>query len=197
MLTSALPVSANIETKHSVCSSRNDSKYRSVWQIHAFFTCPKLTYNSPSLNFLRSVGPGRCLIIYSLCFFPLFRIFFVCARAGGAKKKSIGRQPYFLILGALDPPPPKYPPPSAPTQTKRVPVCSFWNSASICIFINTWNCNAAELWDKNWDTDAHAHVTYQAPMTGLHSRLHSPTLLLFLQDSTDYLMLAQSCKFGV
>jgi len=36
-------------------------------------------------------------------------------------------------------------------------------------------------------------VTYQAPITGLHS----PTLLLFLQDSTDYLMLAQSCKFGV
>jgi len=36
-------------------------------------------------------------------------------------------------------------------------------------------------------------VTYQAPITGLHS----PTLLLFLQNSTDYLMLAQSCKFGV
>jgi len=36
-------------------------------------------------------------------------------------------------------------------------------------------------------------VTYQAPITGLHS----PTLLPFLQNSTDYLMLAQSCKFGV
>ena len=43
------------------------------------------------------------------------------------------------------------------------------------------------------DTDAHAHMTNQAPITGLHS----PTLLPFLQNSTDYLMLAQSCKFGV
>jgi len=34
-------------------------------------------------------------------------------------------------------------------------------------------------------------VTYQAPITGLHS----PTI--FLLNSTDYLMLAQSCKFGV
>ena len=34
---------------------------------------------------------------------------------------------------------------------------------------------------------------HQAPITGLHS----PTLLLFLQNSTDYLMLAQSCKYGV
>ena len=41
--------------------------------------------------------------------------------------------------------------------------------------------------------NADAHVTYQAPITGLHS----PTLLLILQDSTDYLMMAQSCKFGV
>ena len=37
--------------------------------------------------------------------------------------------------------------------------------------------------------DAHAHVTYQAPITDLHS----PTLL---RNFTDYLMLAQSCKFG-
>ena len=92
------------------------------------------------------------------------------------------------------PPTPQPPlPVPAPTRQKRVPFYSFWNSASICILINTWNYSAAELWDKNWDTDAHAHVTYQAPIIGLHSF----TLLLFLQDSTDYLMLAQSCKFGV
>ena len=36
-------------------------------------------------------------------------------------------------------------------------------------------------------------MTYQAPITGLHS----PTILPFLQNSTDYFMLAQSCKFGV
>ena len=42
--------------------------------------------------------------------------------------------------------------------------------------------------------DAHAHMTYQAPTTDLHN---NPTLLLFLRNSTDYLMLAQSWKFGV
>ena len=57
----------------------------------------------------------------------------------------------------------------------------------------TWNWSVVELWGENWDTDAHAHVTYQAPITGLHN----PTLLPFLQNSTDYLKLAQSCKFGV
>ena len=44
---------------------------------------------------------------------------------------------------------------------------------------------------NNWDMDAHAHMTYQAPTLNLHS----PTLLWFLQNSTDYLMLAQSWKF--
>ena len=89
-------------------------------------------------------------------------------------------------------PPPK-PPFQCPTRTKKVPICSFLKQASICILIKTWNWSVAELWGKNWDTDAHAHVTYQAPITGLHS----PTLLPFLQNLTDYLMLAQSCKFGV
>ena len=42
-------------------------------------------------------------------------------------------------------------------------------------------------------TSMQSHVTYQAPITGLHS----PTLLPFLQISTDYLILARSCKFGV
>ena len=90
-------------------------------------------------------------------------------------------------------PPPLPPPSDAPTRTKRVPIYSFFKQASICIHIKTWNWSVAELCGKNWDTDAHAYVTYQAPITGLHS----PTLLPFLQNSTDYLMLAQSCKFGV
>jgi len=48
----------------------------------------------------------------------------------------------FLFLEYLgwttlrDHPPPR-PPSSAPTQTKRVPFCSFWNFASICILNNT------------------------------------------------------------
>jgi len=61
------------------------------------------------------------------------------------------------------------PPFHAPNQTKRVPICSLLNSASICILIKTWNWIVAELWGKNWGTDAHAHMTYQAPTPGLHS----------------------------
>ena len=103
------------------------------------------------------------------------------------------RQAQFLGWTPLTHHPPPPPPSVAPTQTKRVPICSFIKQASICILIKTWNWSVAELWGKNWDTDAHAHMTYQAPITGLHS----PTLLPFLQNSTEYLMLAQSCKFGV
>ena len=100
-----------------------------------------------------------------------------------------------ILFGVDTPegPPPPNPPSSAPTKTKRVPIRSFLKQASICILIKTWNWSVAELWGRNWGTDAHAHVTYQAPITGVHS----PTLLPFLQKSTDYLMLAQSWKFGV
>ena len=101
---------------------------------------------------------------------------------------------YTFWGGPPSPPPPSLNPPSgAPTWTKRVPICSLFKQTFTCILINTWNWSVAELWGKNRDTDAHAHVIYQSPITGLHS----PTLLSFLQDSTDYLMLAQSCKFGV
>jgi hypothetical protein len=88
---------------------------------------------------------------------------------------------------------PKTPLPVPPPNQKGYHSASFFNSASICILIKTWNYNAAELWGKNWDTDAHAHVTYQAPITGLHS----PILLPILQNYTDYLVLAQSCKLRV
>ena len=44
-------------------------------------------------------------------------------------------------------------------------------------------------------------LRYGRPCTrdlpGTHNWLAQSTLLLFLQNSTDYLMLAQSCKFGV
>jgi hypothetical protein len=86
---------------------------------------------------------------------------------------------------------PPNPPSSAPTQAKRVPICSFSNSASICILIKIWSWNVAELRGKNWDTDVHAHKTYQAP------QLACTVPNCFHQNSTDYLMLAQSCKFGV
>jgi len=69
-------------------------------------------------------------------------------------------------LDPPDPPPPPTPPTGAPTQTKRVPICSFSNSEPFCILTKTCNWSVAELWGKNWDIDAHAHVTYQAPITG-------------------------------
>ena len=90
----------------------------------------------------------------------------------------IGRHVYFWEWTPLrDPPPPK-PPFQCPHQTKKtVPICSFVNSASICTLIETWYWIFGELWGKNWDTDAHAHMTYQPPTTGLHSS----TLLSFFQ----------------
>ena len=104
-----------------------------------------------------------------------------------------GRHVYFWgghPEGNIHPP---NPPSRAPTQTERVPICSFLNSAPICILIKTWNWIVAELWGKNGGADARAHMTYQAPTTDLHS----PTSLPFLQNFIDYLMLAQSWKFEV
>jgi len=43
---------------------------------------------------------------------------------------------HVLFLGWTPPPPPKNPS-GAPTQAKRVPICSFLNSASICMLIKT------------------------------------------------------------
>jgi len=82
-----------------------------------------------------------------------------------------GRHVYFLGGHPWETthPHPQNPPSSVPTTQKGAPVCSFMNSASICIRIKTWNISDAELSSNNWDTDAHAHMTYQAPTTGLHS----------------------------
>ena len=115
----------------------------------------------------------------------------MCVYTGGCI--FLGWHVYFLGRTPLRDPPPPNPPSINPTQTKRVPICFFYEQTSICILINIWNWSVAELRGKNWDMDAHEHVTYQAPITGLHS----PTLLPILHNSTDYLMLAQSCKFGV
>jgi hypothetical protein len=66
-----------------------------------------------------------------------------------------------------EPFPPK-PPSSAPTQTKRVPICCFLNFVSICTLIKDWNQSVAGLWVNDWDTDAHAYMIHPAPITGLH-----------------------------
>ena len=84
----------------------------------------------------------------------------------------LDRHAQFLGWTPLTHPP--TPPSGAPTQTKSVPICSFFKQASICILIKTWNWRVAQLWAKNWDTDAHAHMTYQA-IIGLHSPIPGHT----------------------
>jgi hypothetical protein len=69
-----------------------------------------------------------------------------------------GRHVYFLGWTPWRTTHPPNHPSSAPTQTKRVPICSLLNSASICIIIKTWNWSVAEFWGRNWDTDAHARL---------------------------------------
>ena len=74
----------------------------------------------------------------------------------GHTRSFFGRHAFFWgkhLWGTTHPPNPTS---SAPTRQTRVPICSFLNSASICIIIKTWNWSVAELWGKNWDTDAHA-----------------------------------------
>ena len=50
-----------------------------------------------------------------------------------------------------------------PPDKKGYQICSFLNSASICILIKIWNWSVAELWGKNWDK-----VTKFAPFWILH-----------------------------
>ena len=95
----------------------------------------------------------------------------------------------------VTPPPPK-PPFRCPHPDKKGTNLLLFQTGIYLhthILIKTWDWSVAELWGKFWDTDAHAHVTYQAPITGLHNS----TLLPFLQNSTDYFMVALFCKFGV
>jgi len=109
-------------------------------------------------------------------------VFFVC-----------GRHVHFLGWTCLRDHPPPIPPFQCPYPDKKGTNLLPVNPASICILTKTRNWIVAELWGKNWDTDAHTHMTYQAPTPGLHS----PTQLPVLQNSTDFLMLAQPWKFGV
>jgi len=99
-----------------------------------------------------------------------------------------GRHVYFLGWTPQDHPPPK--PPFQCLHPNQMGTIMFL--FKLCTLIKTWSYNAAELWGRNWDTGAHAHMTHQAPITGLHNS----TLLPFFQNSTDNLMLAQSWKFG-
>jgi len=65
---------------------------------------------------------------------------------------------------------PPNPPSCAPTQTKRVPICSFLNSASICILNQIWNWIFAKLRGKK--------LRYGCPCThdlpGNHNWLAQP-----------------------
>ena len=141
------------------------------------------------LKFPREMGqngiPGQLLLRLAPFLLQWYSLLKCRLFTGACFFIFLGRNVYSLGWTPLrDHPPPK-PPFQCPHQTKKGTI--------LLLSEFTWNYNAAELWDKNWDTDAHAHVTYQAPIIGLHSF----TLLLFLQDSTNYLMLAQSCSLGL
>ena len=80
-----------------------------------------------------------------------------------------GRHVYFLGWTPLRAPPPQTLLPMPPPGQKGYQSAPFSNrNPFVCILIKTWNWSVAELWGKNWDTNAHAQVTYQAPTTGLH-----------------------------
>ena len=79
-------------------------------------------------------------------------------------------------LNPPDPPPtPQNPLPVPPPRQKGTNLLHF----KFCIHLHTHQdleLKYCRVMGQNWDTDAHAHMTYQAPITGLHS----PTLLPFL-----------------
>jgi len=105
----------------------------------------------------------------------------------------LGRHVHFLGWTPLrDHPPPKTPP-SAPTQTKRVPICSFLYS---CIHLHTHQDLKLKCCRVIGQKFRYGRpCTHDLP--GTHNCLHSPILLPFLQNFTVYLMLTQSWKFGV
>jgi len=65
------------------------------------------------------------------------------------QKKSSGRHVKFLGRSPQRTTHPPYPPNTAPPGTKRVPICSFLNSASICIKRKYNKCVCKTLWVKN------------------------------------------------
>ena len=96
-----------------------------------------------------------------------------------------------MIFG-LDPPappPPPKPPLWCPHSDKKGTNLLLFQTGIHLHTHQDLNLKCCRVMGQTRDTDAHAHVTYQAPITGLHS----PTLLRFLHNSTHYLMLAQSC----
>jgi hypothetical protein len=76
--------------------------------------------------------------------------------------------PKFLAGGPKRPPTPPTPQYCSPWDEKGTILLLF----KFCILLTKiCNWSGAELWGKNWDTDAHAHMTYQAPTTDLHSSI--------------------------
>ena len=92
---------------------------------------------------------------------------FFNAGTGGQKKKwwnipqKMGGTPSEPFIH------PQNPHCSNPTRTKRVSICSFFNSPSIYILTILKRWVAAEWWDKNWAADAHAYLPFQASTTCL------------------------------
>ena len=86
------------------------------------------------------------------------------------------------------------PPPINTPKTKRVPICSILNFASLLRpKFKMLQSYGAKI---EMRTPMHTYPT-RHPQLACGRPLHSPTMLSFLQNSTWYLMLALSWKFGV
>ena len=81
----------------------------------------------------------------------------------------------FIGVDPPDPPTPPTPPFRCPHPDKKGTNLLLFK---FCIHLHTHQdpqLKFAELWGKTCDTDARVHMTYQAPITGLHG----PKLLPF------------------
>jgi len=163
-------------------SSPSSRSFRPIWnerwQLNGKTVCVCCAYRCVCIRVCLCIGTEA-----SSAVFCVWSWFWGEGKKGQCASKARGacvvcttkqEAPMFGNFWAWGPQPPK-PPFQCPHQTKRGTNLLLFNSVSICILIKIWNWSVAELWGKSWDTDAHAHMTYRAPKTGLHS----PTLLPF------------------
>ena len=138
-------------------------------------------------NFLRGVITRKILRFFGSPNFHFFRKNF----SGHTRRRFFFGQARILFgVDAPEGPPTPF---QCPHQTKKGTNLLLFNSVSIRILIKTWNWSVVELWAKTEIQTPMHYMTYQTTTTAMHS----PKLLLFLQNSTDYLKLAQSWKLGV
>ena len=115
------------------------------------------------------------------------------AQPGDAKKKSNGRQPYFLAWGPLPPPPSPIPIIQCPHPDKK--------GTNLLLFQTGIHLHTHQDLKLKCCRVTAQKSRYRRPCTrdllGTRNWLAQSHMLPFIQNSTGYFMLAQSCKFGV